>query len=172
MKRFAWRLQKVLDIKAKEEQLRQAELFRLTQILADRRSELLLRQQILQEIMAEISTDGTPQRLGAQEFFLTHAITDDQCIARLRSEIQDVEIRHKEKIAEVLTLKRFKEGLEKLRAEAKERFIAEQEKLEQKELDDGTTIAFARSENVKAVHSDPSQSETVTWTSVGSMSSE
>jgi len=144
LKRFVWRLQKVLDIKTKEEQYKRTELFRLTQLLADRRSELLLRQQVLQEIMAEISQDGTPHRLGAQEFFLTHAITDDQCIARLRSEIEDLEVRHKEKIAEVLAVKRFKEGLEKLRAEAKTRFIQEQEKLEQKELDDGIAIAFAR----------------------------
>lgn len=145
MKRFVWRLQKVLDIKTKEEQYKRTELFRLTQILTDRRSELLLRQQVLQEIMAEISQDGTPQRLGAQEFFLANAITDDQCITRLRSEIADLEIRHKEKIAEVLAVKRFKEGLEKLRVEAKERFIQTQEKLEQKILDDGTAIAFARS---------------------------
>jgi len=145
MKRFAWRLQKVLDIKAKEEQYKRNELFRLTQILADRRSELLLKQQILQEIMTEISQAGTPHRLGAQEFFLTHAITDDQCIAKLKAEITDLERQHKEKIAEVLAAKRFKEGLEKLRAEAKERYIQEQEALEQKELDDGVAITFARS---------------------------
>ncbi len=145
MKRFVWRLQKVLDIKTKEEQYKRTELFRLTQILADRRSELLLKQQVLQEIMAQISQDGTPHRLGSQEFFLTHAITDDECIAKLRNEIAELEVRHKKKIVEVLAAKRFKEGLEKLREEAKERYIQEQEKLEQKELDDGVAIAFARS---------------------------
>lgn len=145
MKRFVWRLQKVLDIKAKEEQYKRNELFHLTQILADRRSELLLKQQILQEIMTEISQAGTPHRLGAQEFFLTHAITDDQCIAKLKAEITDLEKQHKEKIAEVLAVKRFKKGLEKLRTEAKERYVQEQEALEQKELDDGVAITFVRS---------------------------
>ena len=49
-----------------------------------------------------------------------------------------------------LAAKRFKEGLEKLRAEAKERYIQEQEKLEQRESDDRTTIAFARDEGVRS----------------------
>ena len=50
----------------------------------------------------------------------------------------------KQKIAEVLKVRRFKEGLEKLRAEAKTRFIKEQEKLEQRELDESATVGFAR----------------------------
>ena len=49
-----------------------------------------------------------------------------------------------EKIAEVLKLRRFKDGLEKLRTEAKIRFIKEQEKLEQKQLDEGATVGFVR----------------------------
>jgi hypothetical protein len=31
MKRFAWRLQRVLDVKAKQEQLKRTELFRLAE---------------------------------------------------------------------------------------------------------------------------------------------
>ena len=48
------------------------------------------------------------------------------------------------KIAEALRLRRFKEGLERLREEAKRRFIEEQERLEQKESDEGAIISFAR----------------------------
>ena len=144
MRRFVWRLQRVLDIRTKEEQLKRMELFRLTETLAIRRSELLTRQRILREIMAEITQDASPGRLGAQEFFLRNADRDDQIIRKLKDEIRDLEVRRKEKTAEVLAAKRFKEGLEKLRAEAKARFIEEQEKLEQKEMDDRTTISFAR----------------------------
>lgn len=144
MKRFVWRLQRVLDIRTKEEQLKRMELFRLTETLAIRRSELLTRQRVLREIMAEITQDSSPGRLGAQEFFLRNADRDDQIIRKLKEEIRNLEVRQKEKTAEVLAAKRFKEGLEKLRAEAKARFIEEQEKLEQKEMDDRTTISFAR----------------------------
>jgi flagellar FliJ protein len=149
MKRFVWRLQKVLDIKAKEEQLKQMELFRMTETLAERRSELLMRQQTLRELMNDIAQDRSSGRLRTQEFFLRHAATNDQIIENLKSQIRDLEVQRKEKTAELLAARRFREGLEKLRAEAMERFIQEQEKLEQKEMDDRTTIAFARKERVK-----------------------
>ena len=149
MKRFVWRLQKVLDIKTKEEQLKRMELFRVTETLAMKRSELLMRQRVLRELMAEITRDRSAGRLGTQEFFLNNANTDDQIIRRLIGEIRDLEVAQKEKTAEVLAAKRFKEGLEKLRAEAKTRFIEEQERLEQKELDDRTTVAFARNESLR-----------------------
>jgi flagellar biosynthesis chaperone FliJ len=148
MKRFAWRLQKVLDVKTKEEQLKRNELFRLTEQLAARRSELLMRQRILRDLMADITQDKSPKRLGTQEFFLRHAATDDADIRRLEEEIAALETRRKEKTAELLATKRFKEGLEKLRAQAEEQFRREQEKLEQKELDERTTIGCARREGV------------------------
>ena len=157
MKRFVWRLQKVLDVKSWQEQLKRTELFRIAEQLAAQRGELLLRQRILQDLMAEIARHEASQRLGppdangcvwgplnAQEFFLRHAAADDEQIRRLREGITASEIRHRDKAAEVLALRRSKEGLEKLREKAKEEYIREQEKLEQKELDEKTTIAFAR----------------------------
>lgn len=148
MKRFVWRLQKVLDVKTKEEQLRRNELFRLTEQLAARRSELLVRRRILRDLMADITRDKSPQRLGTQEFFLRHASTDDADIRRLETEIALLEAQRKEKTAELLATRRFKEGLEKLRAQAEEEFRREQERLEQKELDERTTIGCARREGV------------------------
>lgn len=150
MKRFVWRLQKILDIKTKEEQLKRMELFRLTEAVAQKRTELLMRQRVLQEIMADITRAPSSNRLKAQEFFLRHAITNDRYIQKLRDEITDLELRQKAKIQEVLAAKRFKEGLEKLRAEAKERYVQEQERLEQRESDDRTTIAFVRDEGVRS----------------------
>ena len=148
MKRFEWRLQKVLDIKVKEEQLKQMELFRLTETLAEKQSELLVRQQTLREFLRRLGQDTSPERLGAQEFVLKHVATNDRLIEALKKEICDLEVCRKEKTAEVLTAKRFREGLEKLRDEAKEQFVREQEKLEQKEMDDRASVAFARVESV------------------------
>jgi len=143
MKRFVWRLQKVLDVKTKQEELRRTELFRLTEQLAQRRGALLLCRRALQDIMRGIGRGRTPERLAAQEFFLRHAAASDKRIRQLEDEIAVLEARQKEKTAELLALRKSKEGLERLRAEAKERFIREQEKLEQKEMDDRTTMAFA-----------------------------
>ncbi len=146
MRRFTWRLQRVLDVKAKEEQIKRIELFRLTEQLTVRRGELLLRQQVLQDLLAEIRQDTSAERLNNQEFFLRRAAVDDEQIRRLREEIAALTARHKEKTAEVLAVRRFKEGLEKLREQAKLEYIQEQERLEQNELDENTTMAFARNE--------------------------
>ena len=144
MKRFVWRLEKVLEVKTREEQVRRMELFRLAEHLAQKRTQLFLRQRTLQDLMASVAQNAPAERLNAQELLLKHAAVDDADIRRLQGEVADLEVRQKQKRAEVLAARRFKEGLEKLRAQAKEQFIREQEKLDQKELDDRTTIGFAR----------------------------
>ena len=65
-------------------------------------------------------------------------------IKKLANEVSELESAQKQKIADVLKVKRAKEGLEKLRDEAKREFIKEQEKLEQKEMDEQATVSFAR----------------------------
>jgi flagellar biosynthesis chaperone FliJ len=146
MKRFVWRLQRVLDVKAKEEQIKRTELFRLTERLTVKRGELLMRQRVLQDLLAEIRQDTSAERWSSQEFLLRRAAVDDEQIRNLHEEIATLTTRHKEKTAEVLAARRFKEGLEKLREQAKQEYVQEQERLEQNELDESTTMAFARNE--------------------------
>jgi len=144
MKRFVWRLQRVLDVKAKQEQIKRAELFKITEKLAETRRTLLRRQRILRRIIAEIAENQPQQRLGQQEFFLKYSTATDEQIRRLKDSISELECRQKKKMTELINVRRFKESLEKLRAEVKRRFIKEQEKLEQKVLDEGATVSFVR----------------------------
>jgi flagellar biosynthesis chaperone FliJ len=144
MKRFVWRLQRVLDIKKKEEQKTRAELFEVTERLAKTRGELLAQQKILESIIEGLTKETPRKRLGDQEFFLKYSAVTIEKIRRLEDKVSRLESQQREKIAEVLKVRRFKEGLEKLRAEAKIEFIRQQEKLEQKELDEGATISFVR----------------------------
>ena len=144
MKRFVWRLQRVLDIKTKEEQKKRTELLKLTEELAEARGQLLIRQRILEDIIDGLSGEEPRERLGEQELFLRYSATTDEQIKKLKDRIQELESRQREKIAEVLEARRFKEGLARLRVEAKSQFIKEQEKLEQKELDEVASVSFAR----------------------------
>ncbi len=144
MKRFACRLQRVFDIKTKEEQAKRAELLELTGKLAQVRGELLTQQRILEDIIDGLTRKDAQKRLGEQEFFLKCSTTSDKRIKKLKNKVSKLESQQREKIAEILKVRRFKEGLEKLRSEAKMKFIKEQEKLEQKELDEGAVIGFAR----------------------------
>ena len=142
MKRFEWRLQRVLEIKKKEEQKVRAELFQLTESLAQTRGELLRRRKMLENLINGLAEENPKKPLGKQEFFLRYSATSDEQIRKLEDEKKGLESQQKEKIAEVLKVKRFKEGMEKLRVEAKLQFIKEQEKLEQKEMDEGAAISF------------------------------
>ena len=144
MKRFVWRLQRILDIKTKKEQKMRSELLELTEKLAETRGVLLTQQMILKEIMAGLAGENPKKRLGRQEFFLKFSGTSDERIEKLKEKMSALESQQREKIAELLKVRRFKEGLERLRAEAKTQFIKEQEKLEQKELDEMALVSFSR----------------------------
>ena len=144
MKRFTWRLHRVLEIKTKQEQKERAELLELTERLAERRGEMLMRRKMLKDVIDGLAAVDPKKRLGEQEFFLRHVATSDEQIRKLKGRIGELESQQKEKIAEVLKIRKFKRGLEKLRVEAKRQFIAEQEKLEQNELDEAAIVSFVR----------------------------
>ncbi len=144
MKSFTWRLQRVLDIKRKEEQTKKAELLEITEKLAQVRGELLIQKRLLKNIIDSLTKEHPRIRLNKQEFFLRCSATNDELIKKLESEVNELGTRQREKIAEVLKIRRFREGLEKLRVEAKTQFIKEQEKIDQKNADEMTGIGFAR----------------------------
>ncbi len=144
MKRFVWRLQRVLDIRKKEEQKARAELLELTERLAQTRGELLMQQKMLEDIINGLTGENPKKRLGKQEFFLKFSAASNEQIKKLEDKVNELGSQQRDKIAEVLKLRRFTEGLERLRTEAKMRFITEQEKLEQKQLDEGATVSFVR----------------------------
>ncbi len=144
MKRFVWRLQRVLDIRTKEEQKARAELLKLTEKLAETQSELLAWRKVLEDIINGLTGENPKKRLGRQEFFLRYSSISDEQIKKLEDKVKELESQQRDKIAEVLKLRRLKEGLEKMRTEAKVQFIKEQEKLEQHQLDEDATILFVR----------------------------
>ncbi|HEX42755.1 MAG TPA: hypothetical protein ENN81_11955 [Phycisphaerales bacterium] len=144
MKKFAWRLQRVLDVRIRQEQAKKAELLAVTEKLTQRRSELLTQRRILAELIEELHAEDAARRLSRQALFLRASQTNNALIRRLETEIEQLAVEKQLKIAEVVKLRRFREGLEKLREEARIEFVGEQERLEQKEMDERTTMRFAR----------------------------
>ena len=144
MKRFVWRLQRVLDIKTKQEQKKKAELLEITEKLTQTQGELLTQKRILEDIIQGLRSKHPKKRLSEQELFLRCSATSDELIKKLKNKISGLESQQKEKIVEVLKVRRFKKGLEKLRCDAKTEYIKSAEKLEQKEADERTTIGFVR----------------------------
>ena len=144
MKRFVWRLQRVLDIKEKAEQKARAELFELVEKLAEGRGRMPTQEKLLEDVIKSLADENPKARLGEQEFFLKFSATSDERIKALKDKIRVLELQQREKVAEVLKVRRFKQGLERLREETKRQFMAEQERLEQKESDERAGISFVR----------------------------
>jgi flagellar FliJ protein len=144
MKRFAWRLQRVLDIRKKEEQIKKAELMEVTERLVQVQTKVLLKKRVLKNMIDNLAEEHPKDRLSKQEFFLRCSARDDELIRKMESKVGELKTQQKEKIAEILKIRQYKEGLEKLREEAKIQFIKEQEKLDQKNADEMTGIGFAR----------------------------
>ncbi len=144
MKRFVWRLQRVLDVAVKQEQVKKAELLEITEMLTRTRSELLAQKRILEDIMRGLARENPQKRLCEQELFLRYSTVSDKTIKELEDRAGEIESKQAEKIAEVMKARKFKQGLEKLQAEAEAKYIREQEALEQKEMDERTVLGFAR----------------------------
>jgi flagellar FliJ protein len=143
MKKFVWRLQKVLEVNQKRQQAKKAELFKTTEKLALARANMLAQQRILQDLIENIAKQSPAERLDRQQLLLKSTKKNDELIRKYEDEIRQLEMDQKRLTTEFLKIKRFTESLENLREQDKSKFIAEQEKLEQKEMDEHASMRFA-----------------------------
>ncbi|HIJ67331.1 MAG TPA: hypothetical protein HPP87_02710 [Planctomycetes bacterium] len=143
MKRFVWRLQRLLDIKIKQEEAKRGELVSVTEQALAVRSQIMLRRASLRKMLGELSGKKAKERLSEQEFFLKYAHVIDEEIRNLELKLSGLEKLRHLKLQEIMKIRRFRKGLERLRAESKARFFKEEQSQEQKELDDRTIMSFA-----------------------------
>lgn len=151
MKKFAWRLQRVLDIKDKAEKFKRTELLQLSEKLAEAHAVLRAQQRLLRDTLAQVGRLEDSGRVNEQALVLKQSAYNDQSLRRLQAVIAKLEVQKEAKAAEVLALRREREGLERLRTQALETFTAEQEKREQSEVDNQVNMRFARQRQVVGV---------------------
>ncbi|MFA5423432.1 MAG: flagellar export protein FliJ [Phycisphaerae bacterium] len=144
MRKFVWRLQKVLDVNEKKQQAKQVELFQVTEKLALTRANLFAQKRMLRDLIEKVAADKDENRFHRQQLLLKSTKHNDELIKKHEQEIVRLEQLRKQLMEEFLKLKKSTEALEKLREQHKRKFIAEQEKLEQKESDEHTSMRFAR----------------------------
>ena len=144
MKRFKWKLQRLLDVRSRQEELKKAQLLALVQNIVQVRQNLLMRQAKLRQMFAELAQQQAPERLRQQPLALTAVAFADERIKSLKKQLEELETRRTAVMAEVLKLRRFRKSLEKLQAIAKEEYELETKKIEQQYLDETANVAFAR----------------------------
>lgn len=144
MKRFKWKLQRLLDVKTRQEELKKAQLLALIQNIAAVRQNLLMRRQKVKQFFAELAEQSAPQRIQEQQLCLKAVAFADEKIETLKQMLQELETQRTAVMSEVLQLRKFRKSLEKLRTIAKEEYDLESKKNEQNFLDETANIAFAR----------------------------
>ncbi|MDD5135146.1 MAG: flagellar FliJ family protein [Phycisphaerae bacterium] len=144
MKKFVWRAQKVLDVRKIEEQRKKNELLKIMENLTGKISLFVAKKALLREMLEKLNTQDLNKNFEQRRMFFRHLAVNDSAIEQLKKEIAALEAEQKEKIAELLKIRQYSQGLEKLRAQAKEKFYAEQEKVEQRQADEDAVMKYAR----------------------------
>lgn len=144
MKRFEWRLQRVLDIKGKAEQLKCGELLQLGEQLAEAHALLRAQERLLQVTLERVVHQDASMRMHEQALALKQSAYNDQRIQKWRAKIAQLEDQREAKTAEVMALRREREGLERLRSQALAEYTVEYDREVQKETDDRASMRFAR----------------------------
>ncbi len=144
MKRFVWRLQRLLDIKIKQEDAKRSELVIVTEQALSVRSAIMVRKAAMRKLLRDLSEKDGQERLSEQELVLKYIHVSEAEIVNLELRLLELETERQKKLEEIMKIRKFRKGLERLRANSKAEFVKEQEWLEQKDLDDKSTMSFAR----------------------------
>ncbi|MCK5000497.1 MAG: hypothetical protein KAS23_13225 [Anaerohalosphaera sp.] len=141
---FKWRLDRILEIKRKDEQLKRSEAADIAQKLEMTRKQLLDKQDSLKRLMDRINCQNPKERFQHQQIFINSSQADDNDIQIIKNSISALEQQKIQKIQEIIEAKSFVERLEKLRQKNYEQFLIEQNKIEQSELDENYNRRFTK----------------------------
>ncbi len=149
MKTFTWRLQRLLDVKNIDEKCKIMELAKITRVLEETEMMIIKHKRMLEQIISEISQKNKNDRLRVQEFFMKYSLGSDEIIKKLTQKMAELQDERKKKLEALIKVKHYREGLEKLKEQAKTTFTQEQDRQDQKQLDDEAGMRIARNILVK-----------------------
>jgi len=144
VQKFVWPLQRLLDVKQKQENALRAELMTLTEQSAALRSRIMMERIVFGNMLDEVNRTSPDRRIAAQAEFMQYVHVRDAQLKTLNAELEQAEQRRREKMQELLTLRKFRKGLERLRVRAVEEYNSEMNRVQQNELDENTCTVYAR----------------------------
>ena len=144
MKRFKWRLQRVLDITEQRERALRAEIAALAGLIRAVRDEIRARHALVRRLLDDLGRRSLAERMAEQAVIMACAAAEKRILAALEARRAELQAQRDAKTQQYLATRAARRTLERLREEARRRFQAEMSRLEQKELDEAAHIAFAR----------------------------
>ena len=144
MKIFKWRLQRLLDVRGKQEDALRTELVSLTEQTGALRGRILMEKAMLRSRLDDLRQKDASDRLGQQRDFMQDVSVVDTRIAVLQKELNELDQKRKEKIESIMAVRKFRKTLERLRTQALITYQGELNRQEQNSQDESTNAAFAR----------------------------
>ena len=144
MKKFIWPLQRLLDIKEKQEDFARIELVTITEQIVIIRGQIMMQKTLLRNLFSELNQLDPQQRTQRQRECMEYAHVIDTKIITLGQNLEQAEQKRKKKFEEVVVLRRLRKSLEQLRAKDLIRYREQMNQAEQKQLDESITTTFAR----------------------------
>ncbi len=148
---FRWRLDRVLEIKMKEEKAKQAELADIMYQLAQTRVQLLQKQRVLAGLLNEIKAKRPKDKLRSQQIFLESSEANDNMIRHIQKKVSQFEQEEARRTTELMEIKASIKKLQKIRQKAYDVFIAEQNRRQQNELDENFGLRIIRGRSQKLI---------------------
>ncbi len=118
--------------------------------MAEAHALLRAQERLLQVTLERVVHLDVSVRMHEQALALKQSAYNDQRIQRWRAKITQLESQREAKKAEVLALRREREGLERLRTQALAEYTVEYDREVQKETDDRVSTRFARERQIPA----------------------
>ncbi len=143
--KFNWRLDRILEIKRLQEDILRSELAAIIQQKMSLQSQIMLIKANTKTMLLSLKRESLQDRLFRQQFVMNSNTTTEIKIKGLLEEIDSLKEKKTEKKAEIMSVRKARKGLEKLREKALEKFEREYHKKEQMEIDEVSIMANARS---------------------------
>jgi len=144
MKRFKWKLERVLDIKRQRERALRHELFMLAQAIARVQEAILERRTRLRMVLEELAERSLADRIAEQAVFMQFAGHEEAAIRRLQARRRELEETRSQTQQRFLEVRAACKMLVRLREEAYRAYLREIGGREQAMLDESAHMAYAR----------------------------
>jgi flagellar biosynthesis chaperone FliJ len=145
MKRFRWPLQRLLEVTNQRELALRSQLLSLTQELARCHGRIMAAQAHLRGLLEHVGRQADlHQRIRLQELLLSSSQVIERQLRDWRAQLRQLQQERAQKTPQLVAAKRKRQTLERLQAQALERYRQEVGRLEQGQLDEAATVAFAR----------------------------
>jgi len=144
MKKHKWRLQRVFDVRVKQEEAKKAELLAVTQRLLAAKQAVLVQQALMRSTLMELSRKNAGERMAEQPTVMQHMAFSDEKLKKLKKRVEEIEVERRQKTEELLEARKARKAMEKLKEKSRAEYIKMLNAAEQKELDELSGGRFVR----------------------------